>query len=260
MGLVTAFLIPAATTSAAGLTLPYEISPADNAVTIDGKRSEVATVPPDKLRNILRSYSSGWQLDHKDIQIRGCSAAWTYTTEFGLKSDVTGALCEVEHGGVLENAVLCDSIFADNFIQYLGSHSLTKHDLLDFMTQHCGGPDIVVAHPSESGLGIVTANPEMDLDERGIYEGSQTELEVTLAQHQISERLVSCELVVRLPVGVVGGNVSMGGVCTLERKAGVSRVAICTDEMGGDLEIKELGTRPMSSDELAIFTMAYCTA
>ena len=78
--------------------------------------------------------------------------------------------------------------------------------------------------------------------------------------HGLKGRIVSCALLIDLPVGVVGGNHSYGGYCKLVDDHGAkSQVAICSDDRVGHFKLERAdAAADWSEDALAEFVAKNC--
>jgi hypothetical protein len=78
--------------------------------------------------------------------------------------------------------------------------------------------------------------------------------------HGLKGRIVSCALLIDLPVGVVGGNHSYGGYCKLVDDHGArSQIAICNDDKSGHFKLERAdAAADWSEDALAEFVARNC--
>jgi len=67
----------------------------------------------------------------------------------------------------------------------------------------------------------------------------------------------SCKLMVQQAVGVRGGNISYGAICTIHADNRLQEVMMCDDDMVGHYALKAL-TFVMSEDAVAEFTRKNC--
>ena len=81
-----------------------------------------------------------------------------------------------------------------------------------------------------------------------------------LKAHGIKGRIVSCALLIDLPVGIVGGNHSYGGYCKLVDDHGARRqVAVCNDDKAGHFKLERANAATdWSEDALAEFVAKNC--
>jgi hypothetical protein len=78
-----------------------------------------------------------------------------------------------------------------------------------------------------------------------------------MARLGFSGKIQACDLIMRVAVGVKGGNMSYGGICTIAAADRTQRVMMCDDNMVGHFGLKAF-TFVASEDAVADFTRRNC--
>jgi hypothetical protein len=231
--------------------LEYSVSKDGDAVTIDGETFPVAAIPKKEIEGEygkFAQFTRGLALDGRSDKLISCSEMWRYKADYGgYPMPIDAAACVLEHDGTQENAILCSSVFKLNAVSYQGQTTPKRPDIIAFATKVCGGPEVKIIHQYD------TPEVEYDGDRRGIFEMTGD------GAHAKFAKMDSCEKGVYLPVGVANGDVSTGAICSTKRNGETVRIAVCTDEMVDHYKERVLADRSMTTEQLAIFTMVYCS-
>jgi hypothetical protein len=123
-----------------------------------------------------------------------------------------------------------------------------------------------IAQLSQNDRYIVNSRPSqvtLDGELRNVVfqrdpNGRVVSFNKSLSTHEIAGNIIVCQRLVDLAVGIVSGNNSYGGYCTLEKGGRRTPVEICDDNLIGHFAVRSISTAAMTDEGLVRFTSANC--